>query len=124
MGSQILSDTGNAFTMLRYALKLCAKFRGTIHFILVRCFHALVMFSYLLGCYLDKREKCNEYNKEKLNEYNDNKKSDNGIKIVSGPFITMHMKKHHGNCTHDVITSYLQDITVNLMLILYQECLA
>ena len=52
--------------------------------------------SILSGCYLDKREKCNEYNKEQVSQYNENKKSENGIKMVTGPFITMHMKRHHG----------------------------
>ncbi|KAL5253857.1 hypothetical protein ACHWQZ_G013584 [Mnemiopsis leidyi] len=75
VGHQILSNTESAFTNLKHALKLCAKFRG---------------------CYLDKREKCNEYNKEQVSQYKENKKSENGIKMVTGPFITMHMKRHYG----------------------------
>ena len=75
VNTQILHDTKKAYSNLKYALKVCAKFRG---------------------CYLDKREKANEYNKEKNDENAEKKKNEQGMQIVTGPFITMHMTRHPG----------------------------
>ena len=41
VGSQILSNTESAFTNLKHALKLCAKFRGTFYFTSTNLKHAL-----------------------------------------------------------------------------------
>eukprot|EP00116_Pleurobrachia_bachei_P002604 sb/3462866/ len=83
VGEAVFSDTETAFVNLKHALKLCAKFRVQLN--ISRA-----------GCYLDKREKCNEFNKQKVEETLESKKSESGIKIVTGPFITMHLKRYHG----------------------------
>ena len=74
VGGEVLGNSGTAYINIKHALKLCATFRG---------------------CYLDRREKANEFNKAKVTELNDLLKSSKNIEMVTGPFISISKRQKH-----------------------------